>query len=210
MRPQDHHNLSVPPGPNPAADRLDRAWAATRPLDPSPEVLDALWAHASAELDRIEAARSSPVIPFAPVRARRRRWVIATVALAQAAAILLAVGFAWNHRSGNAPRPTPVPVALTENRPPKLLVRPEVVTTIPAPQVVPVVASQSQQSGEAAVLPILLMTGMVVVEVDKTLIVHINEDAHRVEQIDQAPMLPSMADNTAHDFFNAMESLAIP
>ena len=195
MRPPSHHNPSVPPGPNPTADRLDRVWAATRPPEPSPAMLDTLWAHASAELDRIEATRTIPVIPFDPTRAHRRRRFIASVAVAQAAAILLAVGLAWNYRTGHPGRPALV--AVTEDA------RSSAVA-------VPVVANQPKQPVAAAVSSTSTTTAMVVVEVDKTLVVRINDDDHKVEQVDQTPMLSTMADNTAHDFFNAMESLAIP
>ena len=93
MRTQD------PSNPTPHADassaRFDRVWAATRPSDPSPATLDALWAHASVELDRIAASRESGqvetrVIPFAN-RSTRRRRIVAGIILAQAAAILAAV-----------------------------------------------------------------------------------------------------------------------
>ena len=69
------------------AGRLDRAWEATRPLDPSPEMMDALWARVSCELD----ARKAPVtIQFAAPARRRPAWVKSALIAAQAAAILVA------------------------------------------------------------------------------------------------------------------------
>lgn len=71
-----------------SADRLDRIWAATRPVEPSMEALDALWARASVELDGIEAKAPSTLKFVRPARSRRRWAVVALVA--QAAAILVA------------------------------------------------------------------------------------------------------------------------
>lgn len=109
------HDRPAPPVP--PADRLDLAWAATRPAEPSPELLDALWAHASAELDRIEAARGGDVIPLDERRPARRRRGLVALALAQAAAVLVAAGLAWHHRAAppravdlaEAPAAKPVP-----------------------------------------------------------------------------------------------------
>lgn len=96
MRPADR-GFSSP------AERFDRAWAATRPAEPSPELLDALWAQASAELDRIEAAGRSgsheSLIPIGRRRTRRRR-IVVRIALAQAAALLVGVGLALMSRRG--------------------------------------------------------------------------------------------------------------
>ena len=91
------HARPRPPAPAaldlaPARDPLARAWDATRPADPSPELLDALWAHASAELDRIAAAPDAPTIPFDRARPGRRR---ALAGLALAAAALVLAGVAW-------------------------------------------------------------------------------------------------------------------
>ena len=104
MRPFDRPEPPAPVGPLPPADRLDRAWAATRPTDPSPELLDALWAHASAELDRIDAARAGAVIPLPERRSPRRRRALVGLALAQAAAVLVAAGFAWNRQADQEPQ----------------------------------------------------------------------------------------------------------
>ncbi len=73
--------------------RLDLLLEATRPADPSPARLDALWLEASAALDAGAVAR--PSLEGRTLAARgRRRWAIgaAIVGLAQAAALVLAVG----------------------------------------------------------------------------------------------------------------------
>ena len=72
--------------------RLDRAWEATRPAEPSPERLDALWLAASAAIEA--GALASPILRLEgrPAPRTRRRWAIgaAVIGLAQAAAILVA------------------------------------------------------------------------------------------------------------------------
>jgi hypothetical protein len=71
------------------ADRFDRIWEATRPIEPTADAMDALWARASVVLD----ARPIP----APLRleglSHRRRWAKAAFVVAQAAALLVAVLF---------------------------------------------------------------------------------------------------------------------
>jgi hypothetical protein len=68
------------------AARLDRIWELTRPVPPSGDTLDALWAHASVELDG-----RRPSVRLKLVGAdRRRRWLVAGFVLAQAAAVLVA------------------------------------------------------------------------------------------------------------------------
>ncbi len=80
------------------AAQLDRIWEATRPLDPSPERLDALWLDASAALDRREVATAAPAARTLTLPARPwRPWPLGiaigagAVGLAQAAALLFAV-----------------------------------------------------------------------------------------------------------------------
>ena len=90
------------------AGRLDRAWEATRSLDPSPEVMDALWARVSHELD----ARKAPVtIPF-KASGRRPAWVKSAFIAAQAAAILVAATLLLLRRDEN--RPVALAVAVVE------------------------------------------------------------------------------------------------
>ena len=126
------------------AEALDRLWDATRPAEPSPEAWDAVWAHiaqalpcpASARIEDPPAIGVTPsrngsgpkvvVHPAAPVtapagpRTRDRAWrfaAVALVGLAQAAAILVALGLAWRTQNRpDGPRNTPIP--LVENAPP--------------------------------------------------------------------------------------------
>jgi len=101
--------LSAPTGePNPAAlaehlagcprcaswaqrsARLDQIWEATRPGDPPAGAFDRVWANVAAALDRPPAPVAVPAAP-----SRRRRVVLATFTVAQAAAILAAFTLAW-------------------------------------------------------------------------------------------------------------------
>jgi len=80
---------------DPAA-RLDALWQATRPVDPSAQAWDRVWASVSADLDR----REGVIVPGPSSGFGRRRMAVAAaaamVALAQAAAILLAIGLSWS------------------------------------------------------------------------------------------------------------------
>jgi hypothetical protein len=66
------------------ASQVDRIWEATRPVEPSMDALDALWAHASLELDGLKAAPAT--LKFE--RRNTRRAMVSF--LAMAAAILVA------------------------------------------------------------------------------------------------------------------------
>ncbi len=92
---------------------LDRLWDATRPPEPSAGVWDALWSHLARSLDASTLDEVESLTPFVPSRhefsptvesqlsppppsqprSRTRRWAaIGLIGLAQAAAVLLAVG----------------------------------------------------------------------------------------------------------------------
>jgi hypothetical protein len=112
---------------------LDRLWDATRPAEPSPEAWDAVWANIAQALPGAvvvhRAGEDSPAPDFSPSRngsgpkllmhpapapapapagsrPRGRSWrltAVVLVGLAQAAAILVALGLAWQpfgHRNG--------------------------------------------------------------------------------------------------------------
>jgi hypothetical protein len=99
------------------AQRLEKLWDATRPAEPSPQAWDALWSTVSAHLDQpvaverngngvhlAEFPRAMPDLPKSPEPAlspsRTRRWrslvAFGMVGLAQAAALLVAVGLSWH------------------------------------------------------------------------------------------------------------------
>ena len=101
---------------------LDRIWEATRPAGPSAEAWDAVWAGIAASLpDAAPSASRNGVAPKVLVhpgpmpapavprsRGRGPRFAaVALVGLAQAAAILLALGLAWR----TPPRPVGSPKA---------------------------------------------------------------------------------------------------
>lgn len=82
---------------------LDRLWAITRPEEPSAEAFQDLWATVMAEADAPELV----AVPWSP---RRRRWGMAALAGAQAAAFLMAGLLALDRR------PSPVVAKVYEFR----------------------------------------------------------------------------------------------
>jgi hypothetical protein len=95
--------------------QLERVWNATRPTEPSPQVWHAVWARIASSLDMSTPVESEANTPARPTlngsvrhvetplglpgvlpRSRSRNWaVIGMIGLAQAAAVLLAVGLTW-------------------------------------------------------------------------------------------------------------------
>lgn len=100
---------------DPAA-RLDALWDATRPVEPTDQAWDRVWASVAADLDRREG-----VIIAGPRSGFGRRPLAvaaaaATIALAQAAAILLAFSLSWPGTDRGAETRKPDQVATTEVR----------------------------------------------------------------------------------------------
>jgi hypothetical protein len=96
---------------------LDRVWEATRPPEPTDQAWDALWGRVTSALEVPVAQGVESSVPFAPSQngspakfpmqsagprqpgsqIRPRNWaLIGLIGLAQAAAIVLAVGLAWH------------------------------------------------------------------------------------------------------------------
>jgi len=91
-----------------SAAHLDRIWDATRPAEPSMDALEALWARASAELDRIPAPATLKMTR--PTRSRARRWGMVGLITAQAAAVLVGALILMN-RGGNGNKAIPKDLA---------------------------------------------------------------------------------------------------
>lgn len=107
------------------ADRLDALWEATRPVEPSAQAWDRVWASVADDLDRLPASTAPTwregviVHPPSPILARRPLAVgaaAAAVVLAQAAAILLAVGLSWYGADREPAASSPPQVATGEVR----------------------------------------------------------------------------------------------
>jgi hypothetical protein len=109
------------------AARLDQLWDATRPPEPSPEAWGTVWANIAQSLPSAAAHRESTSRPSrngtatkvltypAPTHVANppRIWrmgAAALMGLAQAAAILVAIGLAWRGQP-SAPKPENVRVA---------------------------------------------------------------------------------------------------
>jgi len=104
--------------------QFDCLWNATRPMEPSLQVWDAVWAQIASSLDcstpaELEAIASpmatsngsvrQVITPrrMTPTSSRSRRWnwtAIGLIGLAQAAAVLLVVGWTW-HNSPKSQEP---------------------------------------------------------------------------------------------------------
>jgi hypothetical protein len=93
------------------ASKLDRLWGMTRPVDPGAEAWASAWTSVNAALDSagsrttlrpLQARQTVQISGASDTSAPRagRFWrglaAVGTIALAQAAAVLLAIGFAWN------------------------------------------------------------------------------------------------------------------
>lgn len=182
MRP-----ASTDPDPRPdPTDILDRVWAATCPDDPSPAVLDALWASAARELDRIEAASGASTNPELRLSLpSKRNRAIVWVALAQAAAILIAAGVLFARR-GEGPVPTPEVAVRIEAKPELEPVTPRLVG--PPPQLA---------TSAATVLD---------VPVGQTLLKSIDQSGFTF--LANPAMDRAFPDWTEHDVFNSLETLA--
>jgi hypothetical protein len=83
------------------AARLDRLWEATRPAEPTASRWETTWADVSQALDRGSTPEPAVLRP-GPHRPWRRSTLVA-FGLAQAAAILIAVGFFARHDEAPAP-----------------------------------------------------------------------------------------------------------
>jgi len=81
------------------SSRLDRLWEATRPEPPSTSDWDRIWATVSAELDQPAEADQPAILPTP-----RRSWAaVGLIVVAQAAAVLLALGLSWGRLDDAAP-----------------------------------------------------------------------------------------------------------
>jgi len=115
------------------AAEFDRVWDATRPAEPSADAWDNLWSSVTAQLDQpthstVNGTRSvrSPAMvsvdsPVSSVRGRYWRGLAAVgmIGLAQAAALLIAVGVAWHVpvKAPSMPRSVAVPTVAQNTRP---------------------------------------------------------------------------------------------
>jgi hypothetical protein len=117
------------------AERFDRLWAATRPAEPSAAAWDAVWSGVCEALDEPK------VIPVPASAWSRRRWAIAIVGLAQAAAILVAITLVL-HQARPKPAPDrpiqiaqspPQPIEIEEGEP--VIISLSSLTPKPLPQV---------------------------------------------------------------------------
>jgi hypothetical protein len=117
------------------AAKFDRLWDATQPAEPSVEAWDHLWSSVTAQLDRpalatVNGMRSihAPGLPSAVSPApsgRGRYWrglaAVGMIGLAQAAALLIAVGITWRRPDTDSSITNPAsPADLAQNLKPSL------------------------------------------------------------------------------------------
>ena len=87
---------------------LTRLWEATRPIEPSPVVWDAVWTRLADRLDTVPEPEQVPNIHVMPIRSRPGMRVRLFIA-AQAAAVLAALVLGLSHsRPTHGPRPLSV------------------------------------------------------------------------------------------------------
>ena len=87
-----------------AARRLERSWAATRPVEPSPAAFNRIWAGVTAALDVVEPAPVRLQLTTRPVASPARWRTFAGFALAAAAGLALAM-LPMLGRDGGGPEP---------------------------------------------------------------------------------------------------------
>jgi len=181
--------------------QFDRLWNATRPIEPSPQVWDIVWAHIASSLDSSTPAELEAVAPpmatlngsvlhverplgLIPASSRARPWnwaAIGLIGLAQAAAILLAVGWAW-HSSRNPQQP-------------------EVATAIHSPALSPDSSKGAKEIG-------LLSVPAVDIEAGQQVVIRIEDSAATV--VDVTPDGISYSVDDWYLVFNAVEAIANP
>jgi hypothetical protein len=192
------------------AEGLDRLWEATRPAEPSPEAWDAVWANIAQALPRPASARPEdpPATGVAPSRngsgpkflvhagpepapasvptgprTRGRAFQLAAVALvglAQAAAILVALGLAW--------RTQPHPVG---TRKPPVIVPDRTLPAVPV-----AIRSEKEVKVKAEI------------EGGSMVVIYVDEKVGRV--VDRTPPEMNVGVDTGMEMTNIMESIATP
>lgn len=177
-------NIDAESGP------LGRAWALTRPAEPSAEELDALWLDASGRI-RLDARSTAPRLAGLGRRNLPVRRLLVGFAAAQAAAVIVGVGL----------------LALGRGHEPEVAVVPDLPLDAP-----PKAGSAGDPPAATPPSPIRL-----VAEVDQTIIVRFGADGHRVDVIDESaeepgprPTTSLLADVTQHEVFNGWESIGTP
>jgi hypothetical protein len=181
--------------------QFDRLWNATRPIEPSPQVWDIVWAHIASSLDSSTPAELEAVAPpmatlngsvlhverplgRTPASSRARPWnwvAIGLIGLAQAAAVLLAVGWAW-HTSRNPQQP-------------------QVATVTHSPALSPDSSQEAKEIG-------LLSVPAVDIEAGQQVVIRVEGSAATV--VDVTPDGISYSVDDWYLVFNAIEAIANP
>jgi hypothetical protein len=181
--------------------QFDRLWNTTRPIEPSPQVWDTVWAHIASSLDSSTPAEfeavASPMatlngsvlhverpLGLTPASSRSRPWnwaAIGLIGLAQAAAVLLAVGWAW-HSSRNPQQP-------------------QVATAIHSPALSPDSSQGAKEIG-------LLSVPAVDIEAGQQVVIRVEDSAATV--VDVTPDGISYSVDDWYLVFNAVEAIANP
>jgi hypothetical protein len=181
--------------------QFGRLWNATRPIEPSPQVWDTVWAYIASSLDsstptKFEAIASHMAIAngsldhaekplgLTPASPRSRPWnwaAIGLIGLSQAAAVLLAVGWAW-HGLRNSQEPQ-VAVATRSS-------------------------AFSPDSSRAANKTGLQSVPVVEIETGQQVVIRIEDSAAKV--VDLSPDGMSFSVDDWYLVFNAVEAIANP
>ncbi len=182
--------------------QFDRLWNATRPVEPAAQVWDTAWAHIASTLDSATTTAEFEAIasPMATLngsvhhverplglttvssRSRPRNWaVIGLISLAQAAAVLLAVRWAWH----DSPK----------------LQEPQVATFTQSPAL-------SSDSSTVIKVTELLSVPVVEIEAGQQVVIRMEDSAAKV--VDLTPDGMSFSVDDWYLVFNAVEAIANP
>jgi len=181
--------------------QFDRLWNATRPMEPSPQVWDTVWAHIASSLDSSTPAEFEAIatpmatlngsvahaerpLGLTPASSRSRPWnwaALGLIGLAQAAAVVLAVGLAWH----NSPRSQ----------------EPQVVVATHSPAL-------SSDSLKVAKEIGLLSIPAVEIEAGRWVVIRMDDSAAKV--VDLTPDGMSYSVDDWYLVFNAVEAIANP
>jgi hypothetical protein len=182
--------------------QFDRLWITTRPVEPSPQVWDGVWVHVASSLDSSPPAKFEALAPHVATlngsiprvetpfglprvsspRSRPWNWAaVGLIGLAQAAAVLLAVGLTWR----TSTKSQEIPIAISTH---SVAMSPEV-------------SAVAKESG-------LRSAPVVEIEAGQMVLIRVEDSVAKV--VDLTPDRISYSVDDWYLVFNAVEAIANP